>query len=83
VSDDLETRVSKILAVAWERDEPGFSVEHEPAWTRRMKAAIAQVFFLGTDIGWDKRQAALEEETREEVSGHGGESEVPAPAGGE
>ncbi len=47
MSRDLEGRVEDVLAIA--REET-----HDLDWERRMKGALAQVFFLGMSVGWDK-----------------------------
>ena len=65
MSKNLEQRVNDVLAIALERDNPGFSIEHEPSWQRRMKGALAQVFFLGMGVGWDKCIASMDNKFRD------------------
>ena len=56
VSKNLEQRVEDVLSIA---REDRFEAAH---WERRMKAACAQVFFLGMSVGWDKCAAVTEPE---------------------
>lgn len=57
MSKNLEQRVEDVLSIAREEDYS------EPAsWERRLKGALAQVFFLGMDVGWDKHAAAIEDD---------------------
>ena len=67
MSKNLEERVQDVLTIALERDKPGFSIEHEPAWDRRMKGAIAQVFLLGMSVGWDKCVASMDNKMRDMI----------------
>lgn len=58
----LEECVEDILSIAREKD-------YAPAagWERRMKSAIAQVFLLGMDVGWDKCVAVMDNKFRDET----------------
>ena len=56
---NLEQRAEDLLAIA--REYPPYGEDdYPPSWERRMKGAIAQVFFLGMGVGWDKCVASME-----------------------
>ena len=61
MSKNLEQRVEDVLRIAREPEEERFH------WERRMKGALAQVFFLGMSVGWDKCVASMDNRFRDET----------------
>lgn len=59
MSKNLEQRVEDVLSIARE------PMDERLHWERRMKGALAQVFFLGMSVGWDKCVASMDDKFRD------------------
>ena len=67
MSKNLEQRVEDVLDIA--RETIPWGEDQMPAnWERRMKSALAQVFFLGMSVGWDKCVASMDNKFRDETA---------------
>lgn len=66
--DRLDVLIGKLLEISlpaerfWQAEGPRLGAE---TWEQNVRSIAGQILLLGTGIGWDKRQAALEEDMQE------------------